>query len=34
MLKVGEAESATEAFQKGLTLTHAGTPGVPQLESK
>ena len=34
MLKIGEEGSATEAFRKGLTLAYAGTPDVPQLESK
>ncbi len=34
MLQIGEAESASDAFQKGLTLSYAGTPGLPQLESK
>jgi len=32
MLNIGEAESATEAFRKGLTL-HDGLPGVPRLQS-
>jgi len=34
MLHIGEADSASDAFQKGLTLSYAGTPGLPQLESK
>jgi HemY protein len=33
MLKIGEDESATQAFQKGLTLTK-GLPGLPRLEGK
>jgi len=34
MLQLGEADAATQAFQKGLTMTHAGQPGVPQLEAQ
>ena len=34
MLQLGEADAAMQAFQKGLTLTHAGQPGVPQLEAQ
>lgn len=33
MLQIGEGRAATDAFRKGLTLSHGGTPDVPQLEA-
>lgn len=33
MLQLDEREAATTAFARGLTLSNAGAPGVPQLES-
>ena len=32
MLKLDEPQAATTAFAKGLTLSNAGVPDVPQLE--
>jgi len=33
MLEIGETGPATEAFRKGLTLSHGGAPGVLQLKA-
>jgi HemY protein len=34
MLQLDDRTAASDAFQKGLVLSNAGTPGVPQLENK
>jgi HemY protein len=33
MLRIGEQEAATEAFRKGLTLTHGGPSDIPRLSA-
>ena len=33
MQQIGDGQAATEAFRKGLTLSHGGAPDVPQLQA-